>query len=47
MESLLDEDLEAGRVNEAEHRFCSERVRNLSALQEKLLSALPLVEKFL
>jgi DNA-binding transcriptional regulator GbsR (MarR family) len=47
MESLLDEDLEAGRVSEAEHRFCSERVRNLSALQEKLLSALPLVEKFL
>ncbi len=47
MSGALNDDLARGRISEADHKLCSERLKNISALEQKFQALAPLAEKFL
>lgn len=46
-QSLLEEDLAAGRLTAEEHKFCATRLLRVGRLQEQIRTAVPMVEQFL
>ncbi|MCB1128388.1 MAG: hypothetical protein KDM81_17975 [Verrucomicrobiae bacterium] len=47
LESILEEDLGAGRLTPEEHDFCASRLQRVGRLQEQLRTVVPLVEQYL
>ena len=47
LKAALDEELSAGTLSEQHHQVCSDRVKNLRLVHDKLQDLAPLAEKFL
>ena len=45
--ATLDAERKSGAIDREEYEFCRERLRNIGALQDRLIRVLPLAEKFL
>lgn len=47
LRTFLEEDLVEGRLSQEEHEFCENRLLRVGRLQERVRTAVPLVEQFL